>query len=172
MNSPAHMKARLEVDPLVVEVAVGGVCVASHPQSLTTLALGSCVGVALWDEGRGCGAMAHVMLPCASQTTPDRESARFASWAVPELVRMLVESGSDPRSLCAKIAGGAAMFRSNSTTTPVGQRNVAEVRHQLEVAGIPLCAEDTGGGHARTIELHLDSGVLSVRSYRLGLRHL
>lgn len=162
----------LSPDRLLVEVAVGELAVATHPERLMTPALGSCVGVAIWDPVRRLGGLAHVMLPAPSRTTPDPESSRFATWAVPELVRLLVKAGSKRRSLCAKIAGGAAMFRSDSETVPVGVRNVAEVRRQLELEGIPLSAEDTGGSHARTVVLHLDSGVLLVRSYSFGTRQL
>jgi chemotaxis protein CheD len=172
MGQSSHIDAQADGDPLLVRVAVGQLTTACHPQRLMTPALGSCVGVALWDQERRVGAMAHVMLPCPGRCVSDPESGRFASSAVPALVGMLVESGSDPRSLCAKIAGGAVMFGVHSASTRIGERNVAEVKHQLEAAGIRLCAEDTGGSHARTIELHLDSGVLVVRSYRHGMRHI
>lgn len=162
----------LPADPLVVEVAPGGLAVAAHPRRLMTPALGSCVGVALWDSVRRQGGLAHVMLPAPGRMVLDPESGRFATWAVPELIRLLAEAGSKPRSLQAKIAGGAAMFHSDSPAETIGERNAAEVRQQLEAASIPLRAEDTGGTYARTVELHLDSGVLLVRSYWFDTRLL
>jgi chemotaxis protein CheD len=157
---------------LLVEVGLGALAIASHPKRLMTPALGSCVAVTLWDPARRCGALGHVMLPSPGSTTTIPDSPRFASWAVPELIRLLVESGSRHTSLRAKIAGGAAMFRGENAATLIGERNVAEVRYQLDVARIPLCGEDVGGSHARTVEILLDSGVVLVRSYKFGTRQL
>jgi chemotaxis protein CheD len=172
VSTSQHTCTRRPENPLVIEVATGGLAIGRHPERLMTPALGSCVGIALWDPTRRVGALGHVMLPAPGRAVLDPESGRFASWAVPELVRLLVESGSDRSSIQAKIAGGAMMFRSESASVPVGERNVAEVVRQLELAGITLRAEDTGGSHARTVELDLDSGVLHVRSYRFGMRQL
>ncbi len=64
------------------------------------------------------------------------------------------------------------MFRGDSPIASIGQRNVEEVRKQLVLQGVIVQAEDTGGSHARTIELHLDTGILLVRSYLYGIREL
>lgn len=159
-------------DPDLVEVGVGDLVIAEHPKRLMTPALGSCVGVAVWDPVAHRGGLAHVMLPAPSATAAEATSGRFASTAVPRLVSMLVESGSLQRRLQAKIAGGAAMFRSQTSIAHIGERNVAEVKRQLSLMSVPLVAEDTGETHARTIELLLDTGVLLVRSYKFGDRDI
>jgi chemotaxis protein CheD len=64
------------------------------------------------------------------------------------------------------------MFGGESGLGAIGQRNAAEVRAQLKRLGIPIRGEDTGGSHARTIELHLDTGILLVRSYVYGLKEI
>jgi chemotaxis protein CheD len=160
------------IDPNVVEVGVGKLAIAQYPTVLMTPALGSCVGVTLWDATRQRGGMAHVMLPARSDTAMDGEPDRFATIAVPVLVERLSRLSSPPKRLVAKIAGGAAMFQGDSSLASIGQRNVDEVRAQLTRSGIPIIAEDVGGSHARTIELYLDSGVLVVRSYLYGIREL
>lgn len=158
--------------PDLIEIGVGELEVAEHPMRLIAPALGSCIGVALWDPSAKRGGMAHVMLPSPAQGMEPRNLGRFATYAVPELVRMLGEAGSPKRRLVAKIAGGAAMFRGEAATASIGRRNIAEVKAQLSLMSIPLVAEDTGEGHARTVELLLDSGVLLVRSYQFGMRRL
>jgi chemotaxis protein CheD len=155
-----------------VSVGVGELAVAAYPSILTTQALGSCVGIALWDPQRQAGGMAHVMLPSSEDTRVDGKLQRFATHAVPELIAMLEAEGSPHRRLVAKIAGGAAMFKGDSMLASIGSRNVDEVCKQLHLAGVRLRAEDTGGDFARTIELHLDTGVLLVRSYQYGIREL
>lgn len=156
----------------VIEVGVGKLAFAQYPSILMTPALGSCVGVTLWDPARQRGAMAHVMLPSQGDTAMKGEATRFATVAVPMLVDKLVRMGSPLKRLEAKMAGGSAMFRGDSNMATIGARNVAEVKAQLERYGIHPAAEDTGGNYARTIELHMDTGLLLVRSYLYGIREL
>lgn len=160
-------------DPHQVEVGVGELAIAEHPNFLLTPALGSCVGVAIYDLGAKRGGLAHIMLPQPLGDPSALGAAhRFASVAVPELVHLLLKAGAHKHGLQAKIAGGAAMFRGDSALSSIGDRNVAEVKHQLKQMSVPLLAEDTGESHARTVELHLDTGTLLVRSYQFGVKKL
>lgn len=155
-----------------VLVGVGEIAIAEHPQLLVTQALGSCVGLTLWDPIRRTGGMAHIMLPSHADTVMVGNRFRFATSAVPALVDMLADAGSPKRRLIAKLTGGAAMFGSDTGADGIGARNIAQTHAALRDLGIPLRAEDTGGSHARTIELHLDTGILLVRSYVYGLREI
>jgi chemotaxis protein CheD len=156
----------------VIEVGVGKLEFGQYPSILMTPALGSCVGVTLWDAMKQRGGMAHVMLPTQGDSAMRGDTTRFAAVAIPILVDRLVRMGSPTKRLQAKLAGGAAMFRGDSNMASIGQRNVAQVKVELERYGIKPSAEDTGGSHARTIELHLDTGLLVVRSYLYGIREL
>lgn len=155
-----------------IEIGVGKLAFGQYPSILMTPALGSCVGLTLWDPVRQRGAMAHVMLPSRADSAMKGDETRFATIAVPMLVDKLVRMGSPVKRLKAKLAGGSAMFRGDSGMASIGERNVAEVKSQLARYGIRPVAEDTGGSHARTIELHLDTGLLVVRSYLYGIREL
>jgi len=159
-------------DPNVVSVGVGEVAVTQHPHYLMTPALGSCVGLALYDSALKQGGMAHIMLPTPLDSGVEGQELRFASTAVPALVAQLLERGSPRRRLEAKIAGGAAMFKSEGGVPHVGERNVDEVKRQLALLKVPILAEDTGEHHARTVELRLDTGVFVVRSYLYGVKRL
>jgi chemotaxis protein CheD len=154
----------------VIEVGIGEIVVAEAPARLVCSALGSCVGVAIWDSSARRGGLAHVMLPSPARSGV--ESARFATVAVPRLVEELISAGSAKRRLVAKIAGGAAMFRGEAATEGVGERNIVEVKRQLALMSVHLLAEDTGEAHARTVELVLETGELTVRSNRFGIRRL
>jgi chemotaxis protein CheD len=156
----------------VIEVGVGKLAVAAYPSVLMTPALGSCVGVTLWDPAKQRGGMAHVMLPAKTDTAMDGENTRFATVAVPMLVDKLGRLGSPAKRLEAKLAGGAAMFRGDSGIATIGDRNVIAVIEELERSGVRFAGQDTGANYARTIELHLDTGVLLVRSYLYGIREL
>ena len=154
-----------------MEIGVGEMAFGEAPQRLMTPALGSCVGVAIWDPMRHAGGLAHIMLPTPNEVT-DGTLDRFASYAIPALVEGLHRSGSIRRRLVAKIAGGAAMFAVDTMLSRIGERNIREVKRQLALLHVPILAEDTGGGHARTIELVLETGVLVVRSYQFGIKEL
>lgn len=159
---------RTRGEPVVV--GVGGLDVATYPDTLLTRALGSCVGLTMWDPVTRSGGMAHIMLPDAGPGRGDREPTRAATFAVPVLVRRLTGMGCDARRLEVKIAGGAAMFPSDPVHEGIGSRNLTEVMRQLALLDLTPKAEDVGGSHARTIELMLGDGALVVRSYVFGLR--
>ena len=159
-------------DPDLIEVTIGQLVVAEAPKRLMTPALGSCVGVALYDPFSQRGALAHVMLPGPRPETEDEAPGRFADYAVPELVRMLQERGTLTRRIQARLAGGAAMFKGESSILTIGDRNVTEVKRLLALMSIPVVAEDTGEAHARTLEMSLATGETVVRSYRFGVRRL
>lgn len=159
-------------DPNVIDVSAGQYAVGETPMVLVAPALGSCVGVALYDPVGKRGAMAHVMLPRPVDADVGGVLERFAEHAVPRLANALREQGSLQSRLVAKLAGGAAMFRADSMLATIGERNVAEVKRQLTLLHIPVLAEDTGGSHARTVELYLETGILMVRSYLYGVREL
>lgn len=159
-------------DPRVLVIGVGEIACAGHPRILVTQALGSCVGLTLWDPMTRLGGMAHVMLPTATDSALRGRPERFASSAVALLIERLNQLGAPRRRLLAKLAGGAAMFGNDPSLETIGQRNTAEVKAQLKRLGVPIRGEDTGGSHARTIELHLDTGILLVRSYVYGLREI
>jgi chemotaxis protein CheD len=159
-------------NPNMVAVPVGEFAVTQYPKYLMTLALGSCVGVCIWDPALRQGGMAHVMLPTSLESMAPGTEHRFASFAVPEMVRLLYDARSPRRRLVAKIAGGATMFRSDSSIAQIGTRNVAEVKRQLELLNIPVIAEDTGERHARTVEFLLDTGAMVIRSYLYGVKNL
>lgn len=158
-------------DEDAVFVGTGEFAVATHPKVLVTPALGSCIGVTLYDPFRHMGGLAHVMLPSPADTVTTGSLCRFASHAVPALAERLSEGGARHR-LVAKLTGGASMFKGDTHFAGIGDRNAEEVRRQLALLRIPVLAEDTGGSHARTVELHLDTGLVLVRSYLYGMKEL
>ncbi|HWS30601.1 MAG TPA: chemotaxis protein CheD [Clostridia bacterium] len=146
-------------------VGIAEMAVAGSPETITTLGLGSCVGIVLYDRIHKIGGLAHVLLP----TAPAGEAvniAKYADTAVNELVRRMTASGANPRLLTAKIAGGAHMFGATeqSDVMQVGKRNVEHSRIALEKNAIAVLAEDVGGTNGRTIVLDCETGSLTVRT--------
>ena len=137
----------------VIKVGMADLNVCKAPDALTTLGLGSCVGICLYDSVTKIAGMAHVMLPDSSQIRNNDNIAKFADTGIKETLDRVIKLGASKARLTAKIAGGAQMFAfgSNNDMLRVGDRNVAATKEMLKKLGIPLVAEDTGLNFGRTI---------------------
>ncbi|WP_244863225.1 chemotaxis protein CheD [Paenibacillus cisolokensis] len=141
---------------------------------LKTAGLGSCVGVALYDERMRIAGLAHVMLPSSSIAREAQLNvAKYADTAIPALIVRMVAAGASADRLVAKMAGGAQMFSySGSEMMRIGQRNVESCTAALQEAGIEIAAEDTGGSWGRTIEFDSLTGIMTIRSVQLGTKEI
>ena len=153
----------------MIVVGMADLKVAKNPDILTTLGLGSCIGITLYDRINKVGGLAHVMLP-TYKGFEGQNIAKFADSAIIELVKQVTRIGASKSSLVAKIAGGAHMFghTQNSDIMKIGERNAKASLAVLAQLGIPVQANDTGGTHGRTIELYTDTGALKIRTVGLG----
>jgi len=158
----------------IIKVGMADLRVAKAPQILTTLGLGSCVGIALYDNGNKIAGLAHIMLPDSTQIKNNSNKAKFADTAMDVLLGELIKNGASRNKLTAKIAGGAQMFslESQSEMMKIGTRNVQATKTLLNILKIPLLAEDTGGNFGRTIEIYPDTGVLLVKAIGKGKTEL
>jgi chemotaxis protein CheD len=130
---------------------------------LTTIGLGSCLGIALLDPGGRAAGLAHVMFPQARQPDAERPG-RYADTAVTALLAALARLGSPASGLCAVLAGGARMFSFKGASGPdIGASNLAATQEVLSLAGIPICASATGGSSGRSIRIQAADGVVRVR---------
>jgi chemotaxis protein CheD len=150
-------------------VGMADLAVASSPMKLVTIGLGSCVGVALYDQRAKVGGLAHIMLPKSNGPFVSNP-AKFADTALPLLVTKMQECGAVHRRLTAKLAGGAQMFRLDrpTETMRIGERNAVAILQWLENARIPVLAKDTGGNWGRTVELDTGTGEFLVRTIARG----
>lgn len=146
----------------------------NSPDIITTLGLGSCVGITIYDPILKVGGMAHIMLPYAVEIRDNINFAKFADTGIPRLVDEVKKLGGNQIRLVAKIAGGAQMFAVSQTNDimRVGYRNVISVKETLEKLRIPLLAEDTGGNVGRTIEFYTETGKLLVKTIGLGIKEI
>jgi chemotaxis protein CheD len=153
----------------VIVVGMADLKVAKAPDILTTLGLGSCIGITLYAPAKKIGGMAHIMLP-SYKGFEGQNIAKFADSALIELVNQLARIGAPRAALVAKIAGGAHMFgrSQGNDMLKIGERNAAASLAILKQLGIPVKANDTGGTHGRTIELHMDTGALKIKSVGAG----
>ena len=158
----------------VIKVGMADLKVGKEPDILTTLGLGSCVGIALYDCTTKIGGLAHIMLPDSTQIKNNENKAKFADTAIDVLLQEMLNVGARRNRLTAKIAGGAHMFefKNMNDMMCIGARNIAAVLRGLEQKNIPVIAQDTGENYGRTIELDMQNGILRVKTIGHGIREI
>ncbi len=150
----------------VIKVGMADFNICKAPDKITTLGLGSCVGVCMLDSSRKVAGMAHIMLPDSSLVKNNTNIAKFADTGIDACIEMMVKAGASKASLTAKIAGGAQMFAfgSNNDMLRIGERNVEATKAKLKSLGIRILAEDTGESYGRTIEFDPETGGLLIKA--------
>ncbi len=151
----------------LIVVGISDYKLAKDPGVLVTYALGSCVGICIYDRRQKIGGLSHIMLPDSTMfTRGDINRMKFADTAIADMIDILVRKGAERRSLVAKIAGGAQMFKvqEDSQLGNIGERNIKSVKNALGELRIPILAEDTGLNYGRTVYFAMETGTMRVQS--------
>jgi len=156
----------------MIKVGMADLKLCKAPNAVTTLGLGSCVGVAIRDPITKVGGLAHIMLPDSKIMQNNVNIPKFADTGVNELVRLIVANGGTRSRLVAKIAGGAQMFAfsSKNELTSVGERNVEAVKKVLGELKILILAQDTGLNFGRTVEFYPETGDYIIKAVGKGIK--
>lgn len=158
----------------LIKVGMADLNCTRSPGILTTLGLGSCVGVCLYDTSTKISGMVHVMLPNSTQIKNNSNIAKFADTGIVKLLEDMLKMGAKRNKIISKIAGGAQMFNFNDSSEimRIGARNAVASREILKSLNIPLIAEDTGGNYGRTIELYSETGILLIKTIGFGTKQI
>ena len=149
-----------------IKVGMADLNVCKAPDAITTLGLGSCIGIAVYDPVTKIGGLAHIMLPDSTKIRNNSNIAKFADTGIDELVRQMEKIGARKARMVAKIAGGATMFtfQGRNDMMQVGERNVEAVKKKLKEISIPILAEDTGKNYGRTVTFYPETGEFHIRA--------
>lgn len=150
----------------MIKVGMADLNFCHAPDAITTLGLGSCVGVVLYDSAVKIAGMVHVMLPDSTKIKNNDNKAKFADTGIEEMLNVVLKEGASRSRIKAKIAGGAQMFAfsSENDLLRVGLRNVEAVKTELAKLRIPIVAEDTGKNYGRTIEFYPETEELRIKA--------
>lgn len=151
----------------IIKVGMADLNICFSPNGLTTLGLGSCVGIALRDPVLKMGGLAHVMLPDSTAIRGSATNlAKFADTGIEELIRQMEAKGARRSRMTAKLAGGAQMFSfdNKSELVRIGERNVEASKKKLAELKIPILAEDTGRTYGRTVIFYPETGDYVIRA--------
>lgn len=148
----------------MVTVNISDMKIAGDLDTLVTYALGSCVGICLFDPIRKIGALGHIMLP--NKTESSDNLFKFADTCIPVMLDGMQKLGCSKTAITAKIAGGAQMFQiGDSSIGNIGARNVRAVKETLALCGVRMIGEDTGSNYGRTVFFDTGDGSVKVKSF-------
>lgn len=154
----------------LVVVGIADLNIVTAPDRLITYALGSCVGIFLYDRVHRIAGLSHVLLPESVSNNADKNVMKYADTAVEELTKRMERKGCARNLLIAKVAGGADMF--SFTGISIGQRNIEMVKKELVRLNIKIVAEDTGCNYGRTVECCPVTGEMTVKTLQHNIRIL
>jgi len=150
-------------------VNVGDLKTGCNGDMLVTHALGSCLGLVVFDPVAKVGGLLHAMLSLSS-INPQKANANpamFVDTGVPLLFHTLYERGAFKGRLVVKAAGCGSPMGKNEVFK-IGERNYTVLKKLLWKNNILLEAEDVGGTSSRTIHFDISSGevTLSIGGYK------
>ncbi len=151
-------------DKIVVGVAALGVG-RDPTKTVITYALGSCIGVTVYDPIARVGGLLHFMLPESSVSSEKAalNPAMFGDLGIPLLFEKVAEIGGRRERLIVCAAGGAEVLADDGHFR-IGNRNRTILRKIFWKQNLLLSADDTGGQHSRTMALRLSDGSINVRT--------
>jgi len=158
----------------MIVVGMADLNATKSPGALTTLGLGSCVGIALYDSVNKIAGLAHIMLPDSTLIQNNGNAAKFADTATIRLIYQMQKLGARKELLKARLAGGAQMFdfHASNDNLRIGDRNVEASLKFLGFYGIPVLAMDTGLNYGRTVELYAEDGKFLIKTIGHGSRYI
>lgn len=147
-------------------IGIADMKIARGTGTLITYALGSCIGICLYDPMIKLGGMVHIMLP-ESLSSNNQNIFKYADTGIRETLRKMEVFGGQRQRMVCKIAGGAKMFEVQATGPlgNIGERNAVSTKNILRTEGIKLLKEDTGGNYARTLSFDVSTGMAKIKVF-------
>lgn len=148
----------------VIRVGIADMNTCIAPDTITTVGLGSCVGIVLYERTKNIAGLVHIMLPDSTKIRQNQNKLKFADTGILAMIEELEKQGLNRKNMIAKIAGGARMFlfSSDSSLGNIGEKNVEAVKEVLAKYGIKIVAEDVGLDYGRTIVFNPETKELSI----------
>ena len=146
-------------------VAVGDMKIGREDDTIVTHALGSCLGLMVYDPVAKVGGLLHAMLPL-SKINPDKAKANpymFVDTGVPALFKSLYEIGGQKSRMIIKAAGCGNPLGKNEMFK-IGERNYTVLKKLLWKNNILLEAENVGGTASRTVYFDMATGETFISS--------
>ncbi|MEG2813704.1 MAG: chemotaxis protein CheD [Oscillospiraceae bacterium] len=157
-----------------ITIGISDMNITNAGNTLVTYALGSCIGICLYEPILKIGALGHIMLPYSPEPESEITINKYADTCIRNMLQKLQNKGCMANRLKAKIVGGAKMFEvsGDSSFGNIGARNIDAVKKTLQFYHVPIVAEETGLNYGRTVYFHIDTGNVEVKSFNHPLKVL
>lgn len=140
---------------------------SSTEERLITYALGSCLGIVVYDPVASVAGMLHVMLPTGTidPAKAQEKPAMFVDSGIPLLFKECYKLGAKKERMQVKVAGGAHAGASEEDDRfQIGKRNMIALRKLLWKNGVMIHANDTGGVQtSRTMWVDVATGDVTLK---------
>ena len=133
--------------------------------TLITHALGSCIGVAVYDPKAKVGGLLHYMLPDSNLdlNKAKKTPAMFADTGIPFLFKSCYKLGAEKKRMIVKVAGGASIL-DDANYFRIGQKNITALKKIFWKNNVLVDGEDTGKNYNRTVTLDIATGKVVVKN--------
>jgi len=146
-------------------VAAGSYYVGRTQPLILQSFLGTCVGVALFDDEAQVGGLIHLLLPEPVSRAGGIQPEKYASTGFPLFLRAVCNEGASKSRLNAFVAGGALVgpLQDRDLHLDIGGRTAETVLQYLRAENIKVEKAETGGFFTCSINLNLLNGQCSIQ---------
>ena len=149
-------------------IGIGEMAVTKNPDDvIITHALGSCLGITIFDPVANVGGMLHALLPSLNdkESKNGKKPTFYVDTGTPLLFKACYELGAKKQRLIVKVAGGASTKTDpDKDMFQIGRRNFTALRKILWKNGVLINKHDVGGADPRTMTLILVDGEVKISS--------
>lgn len=142
----------------------GEVVVATEDSVIVCYALGSSLGICLYDTLNHIGGFVNSLLPKSNDNKLDM---KYVDNAIIALYQHMLKQGSKCENILAKLIGGAQLFvlqNQDQEENNVGKANIKSAYQTLMKLNIPILSEDVGDTYGRTVYFHVVDGSVDIQT--------
>ncbi|MCP4218032.1 MAG: chemotaxis protein CheD [bacterium] len=146
-------------------VSIADLKVSTNPEdTIITYALGSCLGLTIYDPVAKVAGMLHAMLADSSlmRHKPEINPYKFVNTGIPALFKAAYKLGAKKSSIQVKMAGCSSIMDDNGVFN-IGKRNYAATRKILWKNNVMIEAEHCRKSDSITLSINVGTGEVSMK---------
>ena len=148
-----------------IVVGVSDMKVSNDVEStIVTYALGSCIGIAVYDPVARVGGLLHYMLPESSldSVKAQKNPCMFADTGIPALFKSAYKLGAKKQRMKVIVAGGSQVLDQKGFFN-IGKRNYMALKKIFFKNNVLIDHENVGGNSNRTVKLTVKDGSIWMK---------
>lgn len=147
-------------------VQAGESAVRKTQKKILKANLGSCIGIAIWDDVNEVGGILHTLLAKPYSNFTDIPE-KYASTGLPKFIDELVKEGGNIDNFKAAVAGGSFPSSPDSFDflVNIGGKTSEKVSSILKHYKIPITKWETGGFFSCSLNLNLETFHVEIKPF-------